>query len=539
MGNPLGIHGSQIREMKRCSWDFFYFCEKYLKILDKRGRLVLLKPNPIQKHFIEAKMKHRSIYVLKARKVGISTILAAWFYWKAMFKPGYEMTVVAHRDKAAKESLFPIYRRFHEHLPAWMKVPTKAAGMTQLWFVHDGKISVGTANSEAARGGTKSGLHCSEFSRYDRIDETIASLFSVSGDDAEIVLETTANGMNHSYSMWNDDDLGFHKVFYPWTSDPTCQLAERPKRIPPEMAELAEEFSLTERQLNWACQTYREKCANKWRTWLQEYPLEADQAFVGSGGRFFHAAYPAGEITEGYIRYEEPKKFHIYTIGVDTASGDFEGDYSSFCVVDVTNPKKMRTVATFYERISPRPFGKRVHAEAKFWKALVVPEANSYGLSVIEELELKNYAHIYHRVDITDGEQRIKKRLGFFTDKASRPRMLSKLHEALYEGWFDGRDRRFQIEANTFIYSDKGKPEAGPGKHDDMVFATALAVIGQDQIHVVRDEAQDRPKGIREILEYELATGRVYDQHNEDFISAQHWEDYDEFPLLGGSDRLH
>ena len=199
----------------------------------------------------------------------------------------------------------------------------------------------------------------------------------------------------------------------------------------------------------------------------------------------------------------------------------------------------MRTVATFYERISPRPFGKRDHPEAKFWKALVVPEANSYGLSVIEELELKNYAHIYHRVDITDGEQRIKKRLGFFTDKASRPRMLSKLHEALYEGWFDGRDRRFQIEANTCLYSDKGKPEAGPGKHDDMVFATALAVIGQDQIHVVRDEAQDRPKGIREILEYELATGRVYDQHNEDFISAQHWEDYDEFPLLGGSDRLH
>lgn len=539
MGNPLGLHGSQIKEFKRCSWDFEHFCENYLKILDKRGRLVLLKPTKIQKDFVKAKLANRSIYVLKARKVGISTILAAYYFWKAMFKPGYEMTVVAHRDKAAKESLFPIYRRFYEHLPAWMKVPTKAAGMTQIWFVHDGKISVGTANSEAARGGTKSGLHCSEFSRYDRIDETIASLFSVAGDNAEIVLETTANGMNHSYTMWNDVSLGFYKVFYPWSDDPTCVSKKKPKSIPPEIKELADEFDLSDEQVNWACQTYREKCANKWRTWLQEYPLEASQAFVGSGGRFFHAAYPDGEITEGYIRYEEPKKFHVYAMGVDTASGDHEGDYSSFCVIDVTNTKKMRTVASFYERISPRPFGKRVHAEAKLWNALVVPEANSYGLSVIEELELKNWAHIYHRVDISDGEHRIKKRLGFFTEKASRPRMLSKLHEALYEGWFDGRDRRFQIEANTFVYNDKGKPEAAPSRHDDMVMATALAVIGQDQVHKVVDSSIQRPKSAREIIDYELATGRVYDQYNEDFIEPQHWEDYDGAPLLGDPSRLH
>ena len=539
MGNPLGLHGSQVREFKRCSWDFLHFCTNYLKILDKRGRLVLLKPTKIQEDFIKAKLVHRSIYVLKARKVGISTILAAYFFWKAMFKPGYEMTVVAHRDKAAKESLFPIYRRFYEHLPSWMRVPTKAAGMTQIWFVHDGKISVGTANSESARGGTKSGLHCSEFSRYDRIDETIASLFSVAGDDAEIVLETTANGMNHSYTMWNDVSLGFHKVFYPWSDDPSCIESKKPKSVPQEIADMADEFDLNEKQVNWAVQTYREKCANKWRTWLQEYPLEASQAFVGSGGRFFHAAYPDGQITEGYIRYEEPQKFHIYAMGVDTASGDFEGDYSSFCVVDVTNPKKMRTVATFYERITPRPFGKRVYSEAKFWNALVVPEANSYGLSVIEELELKNWAHIYHRVDISDGENRIKKRLGFFTEKASRPRMLSKLHEALYESWFDGRDRRFQIEANTFVYNDKGKPAAAPSKHDDMVMATALAVIGQDQVHKVVDSSMDRPKGVREILEYELATGRPYDQYNEDFIDSQQWDEYDEFSVLGGSDRLH
>ena len=117
--------------------------------------------------------------------------------------------------------------------------------------------------------------------------------------------------------------------------------------------------------------------------------------------------------------------------------------------------------------------------------------------------------------------------------------MLSKLHEALYENWFDGRDRRFQIEANTFVYNDKGKPEAAPSKHDDMVMATALAVIGQDQVHKVVDSSIDRPRGVREILEYELATGRPYDQYNEDFIESEHWDDYDGYSLFGGSGRLH
>ena len=72
-----------------------------------------------------------------------------------------------------------------------------------------------------------------------------------------------------------------------------------------------------------------------------------------------------------------------------------------------------------------------------------------------------------------------------------------------------------------------------------MVMATALAVIGQDQVHQVVDSAIDRPKGVREILDYELATGRIYDQYNEDFIEPQNWEDHDEYPLMGGSDRLH
>jgi hypothetical protein len=39
--------------------------------------------------------------------------------------------------------------------------------------------------------------------------------------------------MNFAYSMWNDDDLEYHRVFYPWTEDPDCVVEEGAAQHPP------------------------------------------------------------------------------------------------------------------------------------------------------------------------------------------------------------------------------------------------------------------------------------------------------------------
>ena len=43
-----------IKEIRKCASDFDYFCRKYLKIVDKNGRLVPLKPNHAQRLYLEA-----------------------------------------------------------------------------------------------------------------------------------------------------------------------------------------------------------------------------------------------------------------------------------------------------------------------------------------------------------------------------------------------------------------------------------------------------------------------------------------------------
>ena len=85
-------------------------------------------------------------------------------------------------------------------------------------------------------------------------------------------------------------------------------------------------------------------------------------------------------------------------------------------------------------------------------------------------------------------------------------------------------------EMNTFVYNENGKPEADTGKHDDLVFATGLALMGLDQVDDYEEEVQKekKPQGIRDVLQWECATGKLYNDHQENFFDGENkWEDTD------------
>ena len=92
--------------------------------------------------------------------------------------------------------------------------------------------------------------------------------------------------------------------------------------------------------------------------------------------------------------------------------------------------------------------------------------------------------------------------------------MLARLHEYISKEWLMVEDERMKCEVNTFIYNDKGKPEASSKKHDDMVFAYALALMGFDQIEPMKQESlAKKPSTFAELLQFERTTGKVYSDH--------------------------
>jgi hypothetical protein len=495
-------------EIARCASDFRHFC-KYLKIVDKRGRLVPYVMNHAQERLHATVDENPWVYILKARQLGITTGIALRYFWRALFTPNHRVAVLAHRSDSA-QVIFEIYKQAYDSLPEFLRFPTAKSNVRELVFFHGGLIRVMTANSEGARGTTYQALHCSEFAFWGDVEKTIAAAFQTAGPDAELLLETTANGLNGAAELYHAEN-GFKKVFMPWTSDPGYERKDKPRRLHPKIAELKRDFELTKRQSNWAQWALDTKCMGSWNTFLQEYPLEAEHAFITSGDHFFDQLFPHSQAIQGYKCYREPSPYRVYSIGVDVASGSPSGDFSAFCVIDVTDKKNVEVVSTHYARTPPHEFAERSRQEALKYSALVVVESNTYGLAVLEYLVSKEYAYIFRRTNYDKLGGRWIERLGFATTTSTRPVMLSRLLEFTSKQMIPINDERMKTEMNTFVYNDRGKPSASPGKHDDMIFAHALALMGLDQIEYVREEIHRRPPGgLLEMLQFESTTGKLY-----------------------------
>ncbi len=523
----------RLREIRRCATDFEYFSRKYVKIVNKQGRLVTLRPNAAQKMLGDAfdRAPHSAnIYNLKARKLGSSTYTAARFFHRALFTPNYSVMVVAHKVSSAKE-IFRIYKRFYENLPEFLQLGLEGKSADTMTFSHGSRIMCTTANSDSARGSTSQALHLSEFAFYSDLPNTMASIMGSVPDSAIVVRETTANGLNDAHRLWVEQD-GYDKIFIPWTIDSKLISKKEPKSIPKFIEEYAEEHSLSRAQMWWVTNTWRHKLAGNWRLFNQEFPINAEVAFVTSGDKFFPISFPAIRIAKenehlycGKREYEKPKKFSIYLTGVDTASGSVDGDFSSYVTMDVTDKGKPRIVSSYYGRIPPRTFSAKVYEECKRYGSLAVVESNSYGLSVIEYLVENMYANLYRRTSYDKIGNRWSEKLGFSTNRGTRPLLVSRLHEFVVKGWLQINDDRLKSEVNTFVYQ-KGKPQAEEGAHDDMIMATALALEGLTQVEsLVSEKKKVRPRGVREIIEWELANGARFDSNSEEF--AEHDDGWD------------
>ena len=534
-------------ELRRCKNDFWYFLESYLKILSKDedsegGYLIRFRANAAQKQIIEALLRNNVIYVLKARKLGSSTIVAAYYFWRCLFTPHFQVLVVAHKRESAKK-IFTIYKRFYDNLPKFLQLKTVAASTTALTFRHGGSISCTTSSSDDARGSTPHALHLSEFAHFKDVRESFASIMNSVPDSAMVVRETTANGLNLAYKLWYSND-GVEKVFIPWTTDPKYVSDKRPQSVPARLKVYAKKHALTKPQLWWAARNLAQKQGGNWDLFNQENPIVAEVAFVTSGGRFFNIHFPGIHIPDnrryeylGYRRYREPERFRLYTVGVDGAGGDKDRDLSAFVTLDVTDQKNPIICSTFESWLPLRQFDELAADEIATYAALGVCEMTGGWGNALTELLVERGLEQYRRVSYDKIKNNWSEKLGFSTNKATRPRMLSAIHSLMEERMLDPRDDRLRSEMNTFVWRN-GKAQAERGEYDDLIMALALAWEGRNQVSITEHHKQKvRPHTIAEMLQWEAQTGKDYKSSSgEGFFDDNDGDDpddvFDEMEML-------
>ena len=314
-----GQHAVRLRS------DLEYFAQSTLKLRSKAGPIepFLFNAAQLKLHQVIEEQKRKTgkvrVVVLKARQMGVSTYVAARFYWKTVHAPGIRTLIVGH-ERAASRNLFEIVKRFHDQMPDDLRQSTGTSNAEELIFdkLDSGYLVSVATNEGAGRSATAQLLHASETAFWADLPLQMASLMQTVPDlgSTEVILESTANSYNDFHTLWRKAQAGeseFLPVFLPWSLDPGYRR-EVPAdfKMDEDEANLAELYGLDAEQIVWR----RGKISQlgSAERFPQEYPLGPEEAFVSSS---FDSFIPAALIIKA--RREKVEPYGPLIIGVDPA----------------------------------------------------------------------------------------------------------------------------------------------------------------------------------------------------------------------------
>lgn len=200
---------------------------------------------------------------LKARQLGVSTLVVAFHHWHAWRTRDMNTMMIAHEDKLAKKFV-ALLGMYHDHLPdlAGMK-PTlrekrKDARIPKSeLFYSDRRSSIMThvAKNVEARGQSSKHILLSEFAFYPEPEALLDALMpqlppfgSPARKECSVIIESTPNGQNTFYTLWKaakKNDSEWHACFLPWMVQDDMYYVE-----PPDHFRLSAEESALMKQLS-------------------------------------------------------------------------------------------------------------------------------------------------------------------------------------------------------------------------------------------------------------------------------------------------
>lgn len=199
-------------------------------------------------------------------------------------------------------------------------------------------------------------------------------------------------------------------------------------------------------------------------------------------GTVFAKEYIKGQVPKNALRvidgihiFEEPKD-HAYQIGVDPSMGSVDP-----CAIVCVDKETGEQVASYSDFVTTdAQIEKAVQIAMMYSKAgkpLIVPEATGVGQAFIEGVK-KVYPNIYEREVFSERDRKRTKKLGFFTNYATKVQLIEQMKALFHKRFPKLRDRRIVNELQYFIYSDEAQLKgagAQNGYHDDLIMATMLA----------------------------------------------------------------
>ncbi len=458
MANVKSKNG-QISEIIKCGKDPVYFMNRYLKIQHPLKGLIRFNTFPFQDDCVKDFNDHRFNIILKSRQLGLSTLVAAYAVWQAVFYKEKNILIIATKLAVAQNFIRKV-KTYIKSMPKWLLVPVITANnKQQVEFSNGSQIKAVPTSEDAGRSEALSLLIVDEAAFVRNFDELWMGLYPTLSTGGRAILLSTPNGVggqyHEIYTKAERKENKFNPIKLMWDVHPERDDDWFDK----------ETKNMSKKQVS---QELLCDFASSGDTFLSNDVLEKIRVLTkspieksGPGNNVWYWEYPIESVT--------------YTMSCDIARGD-SGDYSAFHVI---NNKDMSIACEFKGKIPPDQFASLVYDISKrFFNAMVCPENNAYGYTMLVKLAELGYKNIYfakekEKYQYLYGDANNIAKAGFTTSKESRDKILANLEESLRNGRIKSYSQRLYSELKTFIWNGK-KITAMKGYNDDLIMSLAI-----------------------------------------------------------------
>jgi len=456
-------------------------------------------------------LDNRYVIVLKARQLGLTTLMMAYAFWMLLFRPGSNIVLVS-RSQTAANSALEIMDFMYNFLPGWArnrgpKVESDAATHHSYRFNNGmvSKITSYAATKTVAAGQTATLVLWDESALAEYQEDAFRTLLPTTDAGGSMVIFSTARGGYNNFArIYRDAERGesqFKAIFHPWHAsrfmNPKADLGEIDNSL----------YELKKRDMS----------NEPWR-FFAEYPSSSEEAFRQSGRARFPNLPELEEFGQlpyrGVIEVDHSGFAKLNNTGdgplqwTDLAfngtppgcraviavdpSGGTGGDYTVITCGWLNHDGVPVRAAVWRsnefeaQEIAEQSFilGKYFADETGRDTLVVVERQGGYGETTVHGLRQMGYRNLYvHRYT---GHRKYKQdtSYGFPMTMTRRPLVVDSL-----AGWLDfangnvliGIDKELRRELGAFVVRNDGKVAADDGEYDDLVMSTAIFVYVAEQ----------------------------------------------------------
>lgn len=487
-------------EWLKCKVNPKYFIRNYVKIVHQERGIIPFEMYDFQERALSDLFNYDYTITLKARQMGMTTLLSAYALWLMIFQENKEVLALSYKQNKARNIIKKI-KRMNDHLPSWMKESTPIDNQLEVEFGNGSKASAESTTSDAGRSESASFVIIDEAAFIDGAAEVWSAVkltLDVGGGTCAVLSTPTGVG------TW------FHETWQKATKGSRIKKTSRD----PEIWKGKGENDFHPIKLHWSLHPDRDL---EWREeqtrtmGKKKAARECDCDFSTSGDTVidqkiikWYDVKAVEEPIEKHRRgqgdvfvWEPPEPDKTYMIASDVARGDGD-DYSTFVIYKAV---EMEQVAEYKGKMPPSEFGNLLYSYGSMYNdALLVIERDSYGWTAMQRVIDRNYPNLLYtsndlklvEIDKNKAMGRSKKmNPGLDTNRTTRSLIISSLQEFMRKKWIRPKSERFTDELQTFIWKNHGtrqKPEHMDGYHDDLVFATAFACWARDKALKYRAE---------------------------------------------------